>query len=159
VPEKIAEKKRKTAETSALHKKKLKTVPVESDAQLSGEDNSSPEPSPAIKITAYIDVVITQPAQGCKQGSSGAISRGPFFFFDHTDFPSFQAMVAKTLPCLLSSLSWTKIMWKFDTPANSHPKNLSDDVGYEVLISGVVERKKNYVVQILTPPPSKSETI
>jgi hypothetical protein len=158
VPPTIAEKKRKTAQSNVARKRK-KLVSVDPEASSDGGDMADLD-SPSQKITAYIDVVVTvQAVQGRKKPSSETISRGPFFFFDTTDFTSFQSLVAKTLPCSPSSLSWSKITWKFDTPANSRPKNLSNEAGYEAMVSGILERKKNYVVRILTPPPAKSETV
>jgi hypothetical protein len=162
VPPAIAEKKRKAAEALAKWKaKKQKEKSSNRQEEIeepTTEGDSTPEPS--IKVTAYIDVIITQavPARK-KQASSNALQRGPFFFFDNTTFQSFQSLVAKTLPCSPSALSWNKITWKFDTPANSQPKNLADHIGFEAMLSNVVERKKNYVVRILTPPPAKSDTV
>jgi hypothetical protein len=104
--------------------------------------------------------MIPQASHGRKKTNQDtSLQRGPFFFFGNTDFTSFQALLSKTLPCSATSLNWNKIMWKFDIPANSRPKNLSNQVGYEAMVSNIVERKKNYIVRILTPPPAKSETI
>ena len=122
VPESAGEVKRKKANNVKERCKKQKTSAGECLAQEapdgSDEDGS---PEPAIKITAYIDVVISRPAAtGRKKApTTESLERGPFVFYDDTDFAVFQTMVAKTLPCSPSSLNWSQIKWKFEIPANS----------------------------------------
>jgi hypothetical protein len=161
VPPVIAEKKRKAQELKEHRKKQKATTSQEGSTQQTLPDDEEVSPEHVVKITAYIDVAITRPAAtGRKKGSvSECLQRGPFIFYNNTDFVAFQTMVAKTLPCPPASLNWAQIKWKFDMPANSRAKNLSDNIGFEAMIGSMLERKKNFVIRIITPPPAKPEIV
>lgn len=154
------EKKRKAQELKE-QRKKQKAASSEEGSTLPDNKEGGTSLEHVIKITAYIDVIITQPAAaGRKKGSvSECLQRGPFIFYNNTGFIAFQTMVAKTLPCPPSSLNWPQIKWKFDIPANSRAKNLSDNIGFEAMIACTLERKKNFVIRIITPPPAKPEIV
>lgn len=126
--------------------------------KIGGDDDSA-----ELEITSYIDVLVPSPVvpKGRNAGkpATTAIPKGPFFFFHTSSFDDFKAAFAQCLPCPPANLDWNKINWKFDTPANSPLKRLSDAAGYKAMVKGIVDRKRNFVIRVMTPPPSKNETV
>jgi hypothetical protein len=44
--------------------------------------------------------------------------------------------------------------WKFDRPGNAVKRPLMDKVGYDVMISTIVSRHKDFVISLTMPPPT-----
>jgi len=71
-------------------------------------------------------------------------------------FHSLQKWIAAETPCNVKLLALLQMYWKFEKPQNAPCKLMSNEMGYEALISGVKRDKKpDTVVMIFMPLPAK----
>ncbi|PPQ76455.1 hypothetical protein CVT24_013349 [Panaeolus cyanescens] len=145
-------------EVDVLEKKrkgKGKAKPLDSD-----DDDKD------VEVTAYIYVErpISQPPPRHAASSSTRkptdeekyIARGLITFTLHDDYVRFLSLLALQLPCSVRYIQAEKIMWRFQTPANSKYLPLSGEMGYASLIKQLRPRKPQQRILLLAmPPPTK----
>jgi hypothetical protein len=47
------------------------------------------------------------------------------------------------------------MQWRFDRPANATKKPVTNETGFKVMITSLLERKKDWTITISMPPPNK----
>ncbi len=85
-----------------------------------------------------------------------SLFRGPFKHSMSDSFHSLQKRIAAETPCNVKLLALSQVYWKFEKPQNAPHKLMSNEMGYEALISGVKgDKRVDTIVMIFMPPPAK----
>ncbi|KAJ7100548.1 hypothetical protein C8R44DRAFT_747582 [Mycena epipterygia] len=79
---------------------------------------------------------------------------GPYKFNLAKDYPDFLHVIAKACQTTTSNLDVVSMMWKFDRPNNSKPKPVTNKTGFDVMITTLLGRRKDYNFVILMAPPN-----
>ncbi|KAA1469054.1 hypothetical protein DENSPDRAFT_834586 [Dentipellis sp. KUC8613] len=119
------------------------------------------------QATAYIHVVVPgspvasssrsgRGGKSSKTASDQTLHRGPFFFSLTMKYDSFLKELALATPCRVEGLVVSRMSWKFEKPQNSQTKALTNATGYEAMIRALKEKKKDRIVIIVMPAPTKA---
>lgn len=146
-----------------LSKKKTKTDKI-SDS-LEGSDDDA-EPSKPITFYLFIESS-TPPAAGMKKLrgkpdpalSLRTLQRAPFVLDSNTDFETFSRAIAKTTPCQIDAINVLKMQWRFETPLKGQRKLVTNNIGYNIMISAAKAKKGEAVIFIYMPPPPKPDIV
>lgn len=79
---------------------------------------------------------------------------GPYKFNSAKDYPDFLQVIAKACQTTTSNLDVVSMRWKFDRPNNSKPKPVTNNTGFDVMITTLLGRRKDYNFVILMAPPN-----
>jgi hypothetical protein len=124
--------------------------------ELSDEDDE-----PQKRFTVYFDIEgpksATTPNTGRLKTAPPplVIKKGPFFYHTNDLFSRFKETIAAMTPCNPDLLVLASLTWKFDTPANGVCCLMTNEVGYEVMLTAVKGKKGECVVFMYMPPPKK----
>lgn len=116
----------------------------------------------AQKITAYIHIqtpAVVQTKGRAKTAESKPIVKGPCFFTSEDNYEKFKETLAKSIPCKLKLLPIMQMYWRYEKPANDSKKPLSSAAGFEALKDSLLDRKKDFVIFIMIPPPAKDDEV
>ncbi|KAJ7155294.1 hypothetical protein C8R46DRAFT_1041461 [Mycena filopes] len=83
---------------------------------------------------------------------------GPFEITSASSFSEFISVIAAACDTNKANLSLDSLQWKFDRPANSKAKPVTNDVGFRVMVKALVARRKDYDFSVLMAPPSAVKT-
>ncbi|KAJ7112243.1 hypothetical protein C8R44DRAFT_741937 [Mycena epipterygia] len=79
---------------------------------------------------------------------------GPYKFNSAKDYSDFLQVIAKACQTTTSNLDVVSMRWKFDLPNNSKPKPVMNKTGFDVMITTLLSRRKDYNFVILMAPPN-----
>jgi len=150
---------------SNLKSKEMKKSKPKSKTDIFEEDDEDGdcEPSQTITVHLFIESVISSapPKSRAKSTSSTTktLQRGPFFHDTVDGFDTLKRNLAKITPCAIESLIIAKLQWKFETPLGGFRKLLTNEVGYNAMISAVKGKKGDVAVFVYMPPPAKSDVV
>jgi len=124
------------------------------------EDTEGEEPT--IKVQVYLNVETPPPPalhvgnQTIRQAAIKVTPRGPFIFDFANDYAAFLSMItigarAGHPDCLVRS----GMQWRFDRPANSSKKPVTNETGFKAMITTLLEWKKDWTIMVSMPPPIK----
>jgi hypothetical protein len=164
---KANERQRESRKRKKAEKEKAKEMVKHSEV-----DDSESEPDDEVelrgkkakqaqKITAYIHIQTpaVQTKGRAKTAESKPIVKGPCFFTSNDNYETFKETLAKSIPCKLKLLPITQMHWRYEKPANDSKKPLSSAAGYEALKDSLLDRKKDFVLFIMIPPPAKDDEV
>ena len=124
-------------------------------------DDSSDEEEPPKTFLVYFDIEGPKIGPSTSRGKAPApppliIHKGPFKHSTTDSFSCFQKRISAETPCNVKLLALFQMYWKFEKPQNAPRKLMSNEMGYEALISAVKgDKKSDSVVMIFMPPPAK----
>jgi hypothetical protein len=124
-------------------------------------DESSDDEEPPKIFLVYFNIEGPKVAPSASRSKVQApppliIHRGPFKHSMSDSFHSLQKQIAAETPCNVKLLALSQMYWKFEKPQNAPRKLMSNEMGYEALISGVKgDKRVDTVVMIFMPPPAK----
>lgn len=151
--EEVPVKKRKVRKLKPKRKPARKTDVFEP----SSDDE---ETDPPKKFTVYIDIEGPKPiptSSRSKAPSAPAltIKKGPFFHRTNESFFVFKQRIAAETPCNVKLLVLSQLQWKFDKPLGAPRRLMTNNAGYDAMVSSVSEKKGDCVVFVYMPPPEK----
>lgn len=120
------------------------------------------------RFTVYIHITAPEPAiparlqrGAAKPAPAKLVKKGPFFWTidDSSSFATFKEALAKTIPCKQALLPVTQMEWRYEKPANDSNKLPVSEAGFEAMAVSLAERKKDFVILIIMPPPGKDEAV
>lgn len=120
------------------------------------EDN---ELEPPVEIVCYALVKKPPPVTTSKRAAKlkdneKYAKRAPFQFTSADLYLAFLIKLAAVLPCPVLNIIQSQLTWKPQSP-NRPPLLLSGETGYKAMIQTFVEGKKNRIVMLMMPPPTK----
>jgi hypothetical protein len=136
-------------------------VELESDDEVETVEMRAKKAKKAQKITAYIHIQTPaiQTKGRAKTAESKPVVKGPCFFTSEDDYENFKETLAKSIPCKLKLLPIMQMHWRYEKPANDSKKPLSSAAGFEALKDSLSDRKKDFVIFIIIPPPGKDDEV
>lgn len=79
---------------------------------------------------------------------------GPYKLNSSSLYSDFLHIVAKGCQTKTANLDLASMKWRPDRPNNAKPKPLTNETGYDVMITTLLGRRKDYNFTILMSPPS-----
>jgi len=149
--EEVPVKRRKRAPKNKAHKH----TPTEI---FNSSDNN--ESDPPKKFTIYIDIEGLKPTPTASHSKGPAlaaltINKGPFFHLTNESFTVFKQHIANLTPCNVNLLVLSKLTWKFDKPLAAPRKLVTNDVGYDAMLSSMLDKRGDCVIFVYMPLPAK----
>ena len=137
-------------------------TPPRKKARHAAKVDDDTEEEDSIKIQIYLNVKTPPPPAICvasrsiRQPAVKVTPHGPFIFDSQSNYSSFLTMIANAAcaghpDCLVRS----GMEWRFDRPANSTRKPIMNEIGFQVMITSLLERKKDWTITVSMPPPTK----
>ena len=127
------------------------------------DEEEDDEPSKQITIHLFIEsTVSTTTKSRSKTAVSSAtktLQRGPIFHDTADSFDVLQTTIAKLAPCAVKNLVVSKIQWKFETPLGGLRKLLTNDIGYNAMVSATKAKKGDVAIFVYMPPLVKVEEV
>jgi hypothetical protein len=138
-------------------KQKAKSRPKTAVFESSSEDEDLDPPK---KFIVYIDIEGPKPTVTTSRSKTPSapaltIKKGPFFHHTNESFALFKQRIATETPCNVKLLVISQLNWKFDKPLGAPRRLMTNDVGYDAMLSSVNEKKGDCVVFVYMPPPEK----
>jgi len=143
---------KKANATKSTHRPKPKTAVF---------DESSDDEEPPKTFLVYFNIEGPKVTPSAFRSKAQAppplvIHKGPFKHSTSDSFHSLQKRIAAETPCNVKLLTLSQMYWKFEKPQNAPRKLMSNEMGYEALISGVKgDKRVDTIVMIFMPPPAK----
>lgn len=156
-------KKRKKPQ-SKQPSKSAKRTRVESDDNDPGDAEEEPEDSDEDidkrEISVYIYVSappppVTRVSRG-KAPQPKITPCGPITLNAAITYDDFLVAVAVELKCHSPAcLNLSAMEWKFDRPGTAKYKQIMNEIGFKVMIKTILDRKKDFVISLQLPPPTR----
>ena len=141
--------------------KKAKASKSKPKAKTAVFNESSDDKEPPKTFVVYFDIEGPKISPSTSRGKIPAppplvIHKSPFKHSTIDSFHCLQKRIAAETPCNVKLLALSHMYWKFEKPQNAPRKQMSNEMGYEALISAVKgDKKPDAVVMIFMPPPAK----
>jgi hypothetical protein len=122
-------------------------------------DNDDGDSNESVEMSCYVYVETPPPASlnirknPTKPLPIQSTELGPFKFDSSTDFPEFLSTIATACQSTVNNLPVSSLKWKFDRPKNAEKKGLTNKTAYDVMITSLKDRKKDYVFSVFMAPP------
>ena len=82
--------------------------------------------------------------------------RGPFTFQSNISYANFLSIVAKGVGmCSANCIVQAEMQWRFYRPANTAKRLVTNEEGYEAMITTILTKSKDYAITVSIPPPTK----
>ncbi|KAK7020818.1 putative proline-rich protein [Favolaschia claudopus] len=124
------------------------------------DDTPDTDDSSAVKMSFYLYVQAPPPPVLVVRKSSAkphppkTTDLGPFVFNSSILFSELLSIIATGCQTNVENFRVDTLQWKFDRPANSPRKSLSNLVAFEVMIKSLKDRHKDYVFSVFMLPPA-----
>lgn len=135
-------------------KKQKKSVQDEEDTEEEAEEE-------ILEVAVYIEIESLKPTaaprKGAKAPAVSIIRRGPSMLPVNASFDDFQTAIAAKTPCNVNMLAVKHFTWKWDQPANSKRKPVTDQDGFCALVASAKVKAKRgaAALTLYMPPPAK----
>ena len=118
------------------------------------------EADPPKKFTVYIEIEGPKPLPTTSRSKAPSlpaltIKKGPFFHHTNESFLVLRQRIAAETPCNVKLLVLSQLQWKFDKPLGGPRWLMTNDAGYDAMISSVSEKRGDCVIFVYMPPPEK----
>jgi hypothetical protein len=162
-PQKKASKRAKKPSSKTKQTKRKTDI-----LEISDDEDQVPKDQVPKPITVYLFIESSTPPAASSTKSRGksatssslkTIQRAPFIHNSNEDFSAFCRAIAKNTPCHLDTINTTKLQWRFETPQNGQRKLVTNQIGYEAMISAAKLKKGGAVIFVYMPPPAKPEIV
>jgi hypothetical protein len=115
-----------------------------------------------VKVLMYVNVETPPPppvrvaGRVTKLPGPKITVRGPFAFQSNISYADFLSIVAKgvgtrSANCIVRA----EMQWRFDRPANAAKRPVTNEEGYEAMITTILTKSKDYAITVSIPPPTK----
>ncbi|KAK6981404.1 putative proline-rich protein [Favolaschia claudopus] len=138
-------------------KRRLST-PIDVD----DDDEDDPEPPPplpknvmffCLEVEAPSPQILAVRKNNAKPVPPKTTVLGPFKFKSSIRFPQLLDRIAQACQTTKEDLVLPSLEWKFDRPQNSKRRPLTSEVGLELAIKSLLERRKDFSFTVFMAPP------